>query len=57
MTTERVKKEEKSKAKGTKEITFRCKFCDRSKPLDEMMVLTRFFPLLVACRDCEKEMR
>jgi hypothetical protein len=40
-----------------KEITFKCKFCGKSKPLDEMRVLTRFFPPIVACRDCEKKMR
>jgi hypothetical protein len=37
-----------------KEITFRCRFCGESKPLDDMRTLTRFFPLLVACRECEK---
>jgi len=57
MTTEKVKKEQKSKTKRTKEITFRCRFCGRSKRIDEMRVMTRYFPLLVACRDCEKEMR
>ncbi len=53
MTTE-IEREEESKAK---EITFKCKFCDRSKPLDEMVVITRFFPPIVACRDCAKKMR
>ncbi len=56
MTTE-VRNEEESKSKKTKKITFKCKLCDRSKPLVEMMVLTRFFPPVVACRDCEKKMR
>jgi len=51
MTTEIEKEEE------AKEITFKCKFCEGSKPLDEMVVLARFFPPLVACRDCEKKMR
>ena len=40
-----------------KEITFKCKFCETSKPLDEMVVLTRFFPPIVVCRDCEEKMR
>jgi hypothetical protein len=52
-----VVKKEESGAKKTKKITFRCRFCGRSKPLDEMGLLTRFFPLIVACRDCEKKMR
>ena len=52
-----VMNEEESKAKEAKEITFKCRFCGKSKPLDEMRVLTRFFPPIVACRDCEKKMR
>lgn len=57
MAAEMVRREEESEAKETKEITFKCKFCGVSKPLDEMMVLTRFSPPIVACRDCEKKMR
>lgn len=48
---------EKGKESKEREITFKCKFCERSKSLEEMVVLTRFFPPLVACRDCEKKMR
>lgn len=56
MTAEKKKKvalktKETSK---TKEITFNCKFCEQSKPLTEMVVLTRFFPPVVVCKDCEK---
>ena len=49
-----AKKKEVSKSK---EVTFKCKFCDKSKPLDDMVVVTGFFPPIVACRDCEKKMR
>lgn len=56
MATE-VENEEGSKAKETREITFKCKFCEKLQPLDEMMILTRFFPPVVTCRDCEKKMR
>ena len=52
-----VVKKKKSETKVTKEITFRCRFCGSSKPLEEMGLLTRFFPPIVACRDCEKKMR
>ena len=48
---------EKGEEAKTKEVTFKCKFCEKSKPLDEMVVLTRYFPPIVACRDCEKKMR
>lgn len=57
-TTEATKKEEgKAEVEGTGEITFRCRFCGESKPIGEMRVLTAFFPPLIACRDCEKEMQ
>lgn len=52
--TEAMNKKE-SESKETGEITFKCRFCGRSKPIDEMVVLTRFFPPIVACRDCEKK--
>jgi len=59
MTIEMLEKEE-SKPRGTeetKEIIFRCKYCGNVKPLDEMRTLTGFFPLVVACSECEKKMR
>lgn len=49
--------EEKKEAMETKEVTFRCKFCDQDKRLYDMMILSRFSPSLVLCRDCEKEGR
>ena len=58
MTAEIVKKnKENSAAKGTEKITFKCRFCGRFKPLNEMRVLTRFFPLIAACSDCERKMQ
>jgi len=57
MAKEELEKEDKAKRKGTKEITFLCQICDKHKHLEEMRVITRFFPMLVVCRDCEKEMR
>jgi len=44
----------KSKAGKPRGITFKCRLCERSRPLDEMVVLTRFFPPVVACKDCAK---
>ena len=35
-------------------ITFTCKFCGKTKSLDDMRVVTRFFPPLPACKDCWK---
>ena len=34
------------------EITFACKRCGKSKPLEEMRTTRRFFPPLTLCRDC-----
>ena len=56
MATETSKRED-SKAKENNEITFECRFCEKSKPLDEMVVLTIFFPPVITCRDCEKKIR
>ncbi len=49
--------EEKLKGKKTPEIAFKCRFCQKSKPISDMVVVTRLFPPLVACRECEKELR
>jgi transcription elongation factor Elf1 len=38
------------------QITFKCRFCGETKPLGEMVQMTRFFPPVVACADCEKKM-
>ena len=58
MAKEKLKNEEdKTKGKGTGEITFTCRCCESKKTIDKMKVITRFFPVLVVCQDCEKEMR
>ncbi len=40
-----------------KEATFHCKFCGQSKPLSEMTFMTRYYPILVACRSCDGELQ
>lgn len=57
MVKEELKEAGKTKRKEPREITFRCQSCDKYKHLEEMRVITRFFPMLVVCRDCEKELR
>lgn len=44
----------KGKALKEKKITFKCKFCEKEKPLEEMVVLSGYFPPVITCRDCEK---
>jgi hypothetical protein len=49
-----VEKEDKPRSG---EITFQCQRCQRFEQLEEMRVITRFFPVMVVCRQCEKELR
>ena len=56
MTTEDLKKTDKAKGKGPGKIVFRCQGCGKYKQLEEMKVIKRFFPMLVVCQECEKEM-
>lgn len=57
MAKEELKGEDKTKKQKPEKITFRCSSCDKYKPIEEMRAITRFFPLLVVCRDCEKKIR
>jgi hypothetical protein len=57
MAKEESKGVDKTKRQKPREIVFRCQCCDEFKQLEEMRVITRFFPVLVICRDCEKAMR
>jgi hypothetical protein len=54
-----VKKLDKpeSKAAKTEGPAFKCRFCGETKPFDEMRIMTRFFPQVIACRVCEKKMQ
>ncbi len=47
---------EKGKGKEqAEETTFKCKFCEETKPISEMTILPRYFPPMVACIDCSKK--
>ncbi len=39
------------------EIRFKCRLCEKEKPLEEMRTVTRFIPVLVVCQDCAKTLR
>jgi translation initiation factor 2 beta subunit (eIF-2beta)/eIF-5 len=49
MTTDTEKQGQTEKA-----VTFKCKFCGKNLPLDEMSIITRYFPPIVSCKACEK---
>ena len=57
MAAEELKKTDEAKSQVPGEITFRCSSCNQYKLLAEMRVMTRFFPLITVCLECEKEMR
>ncbi len=46
-----------NKEKKHATITFKCLRCQRQMPLEEMRIVTRFFPPLVVCCQCEDEVR
>ncbi len=46
-----------SPEKETGEIIFTCKFCGESKPIGEMILQTRFFPVLASCRACDRTLQ
>ena len=52
-----IVKEDKAKKQKPREITFKCQRCEKTRPLKEMVSVTRFRPVLVVCQDCAKEMR
>jgi len=52
-----AKTEKKNGESKDRELTFKCKFCEKSKPINDMIVMTKFFPPVVLCRECERKMR
>lgn len=52
-----VKKETAAKTKKQPGITFRCRRCEALCPLEDMRSVTRFNPVLIVCKKCEKELR
>ena len=57
MSAETVEKEGKVKSNKPAQIKFTCQWCGKRKPLEDMVRVARFLPVLVVCRDCAAEMR
>jgi hypothetical protein len=57
MAEEKTKQGTGKEKKEAQEITFTCWRCQRQRPISEMRSVTRFSPVLIVCRDCQKEMR
>ena len=56
MTIKDTSRDEKRTLAKAAPVKFKCKSCGKLKPVDEMNILDRFFPPLVVCDSCEKEM-
>lgn len=48
---------EKAKKEPVTEVKFKCRLCEKEKPITEMKAITRFRPAVVVCRDCEGQVR
>jgi hypothetical protein len=35
-----------------KTLMFTCKICGESKPVDDLVILRQFYPVLSSCREC-----
>jgi transcription elongation factor Elf1 len=57
MAEAKPRSETKSRKSVPREVTFKCRLCEKQKPISEMKVITRFRPVIVICRDCEKEIQ
>jgi hypothetical protein len=39
------------------EVVFKCRLCEKDKPISDMKIVSRFRPVVVVCRECEKTVR
>jgi hypothetical protein len=54
MAAEESKVAGKSKKETATEVMFKCRLCEKEKPITDMKLITRYRPVIVVCRDCEK---
>jgi hypothetical protein len=57
MSAEESKSTTKVKKETAAEVMFKCRLCEKEKPISEMKIITRYRPILVVCRQCEKDIR
>jgi hypothetical protein len=57
MAAEESKTTAKQKKETAAEVTFKCRLCEKEKPISDMKLITRYRPVIVVCRDCEKQTR
>ncbi len=54
---EKAKTAAKTRKKKPGDIMFKCQRCEQMNRLEDMRSVTRFVPILIVCKKCEKEMR
>jgi hypothetical protein len=57
MSAEEAKGGNKAKKDAVLEVMFKCSLCEKEKTISEMKTITRFRPVVVVCRECEKLVR
>lgn len=55
--TEKRQPAAKTKKQRSLEIAFTCPRCNKKSTLQDMRNITRFIPMIIVCRQCEKEIR
>ncbi len=55
MATE-LAKHEVQEGMQPEELTFKCRICGQVRPLSQLRELRRFFPIVMACSDCDEKM-
>jgi hypothetical protein len=38
-------------------VTFKCRLCEKQKPISKMKIIKRFRPVIFVCQDCEKNLQ
>ncbi len=57
MAGEAVKGDSKVKKESTAEVKFKCRLCNKERPISEMKIIARFRPVVVVCQECESSIR
>jgi hypothetical protein len=57
MAAEETKIAKQPKKENVTEVSFKCRLCEKEKPISDMKLISRFRPVVVVCRDCEKNLR
>ena len=50
------KKEEMAQEVKPLNVKFTCQICGKDRPLADMRSITRFKPVMIVCRSCERDM-